>query len=180
MRRLIFTAVTLAIFSLPSHGQTTPSDSQTLQALLSEVRQMRQDLHATTVAVQRAQILVFRVQAQEAAVARALQRLDAARSKLEQVQAQRRELAHGVRQLEEALERLENPVEKKQVEDSLPHTKERLENATNQEQEAQAREAEASEQLRLEQARLDELHGQLDRLDKALEESSRPPAGNPR
>jgi hypothetical protein len=52
-------------------GQTTPSESQTLQALLLEVRQLRQDLQTTTVAAQRAQILLYRLQGQEAAVARA-------------------------------------------------------------------------------------------------------------
>jgi hypothetical protein len=42
----------------PCFGQTTPSESQTLQALLWEVRQLRQDLQTTTIAVQRAQILL--------------------------------------------------------------------------------------------------------------------------
>jgi hypothetical protein len=42
----------------PCFGQTTPSESQALQALLLEVRQLRQDLQTTTIAVQRAQILL--------------------------------------------------------------------------------------------------------------------------
>jgi len=65
-------------FSTACFGQTTPGDSQTLQALLSEVRQLRQDLQTTTIAAQRAQILLYRLQGQEAAVARASQRIDEA------------------------------------------------------------------------------------------------------
>lgn len=56
-------------FSTTCFGQTTTGDSQTLQALLSEIRLLRQDLQTTTIAAQRAQILIYRLQGQEAAVA---------------------------------------------------------------------------------------------------------------
>ena len=80
----------LLIFSPDCFGQSTPGDSQTLQALLSEVRQLRQDLQTTTIAGQRAQILIYRLQGQEAAVARASQRLDEARDKLARIQDERK------------------------------------------------------------------------------------------
>jgi hypothetical protein len=84
----------IAYSSLPSDfswhqpvtvGQTASTDSQTPQALLGEVRQLRKDLQTTTVASQRVQILVYRAQLQESVVAGAQQRLDAVHSKLAEV-----------------------------------------------------------------------------------------------
>ena len=70
------------LFSTDCFGQSAPGDSQTLQALLSEVRQLRQELRTTTIAAQRSQILIYRLQGQEASVGRASQRREEAREKL--------------------------------------------------------------------------------------------------
>jgi hypothetical protein len=83
MKRSSLFVLGLLVSSTPCFGQTTPGDSQTLQALLSEVRLLRQDLRTTTVTAQRSQILIYRLQGQEAAVGRASQRLDEARSSRE-------------------------------------------------------------------------------------------------
>jgi len=93
MNRSSLVALSHLLFSAACFGQTTPGDSQTLQALLSEVRQLRQDLQTTTIAGQRAQILIYRLQGQEAAVARASQRLDEAREKLARIQDERKHVA---------------------------------------------------------------------------------------
>jgi len=71
----------------PVFGQSTSTDSQTLQALLAEVRKLRHDLQSTTIAAQRAQILLYRLQGQEAAVARASQKLDDSRARLIETQS---------------------------------------------------------------------------------------------
>src|SRR6266850_1599640 len=70
-------------------GQSAPTDSQTLQALLAEVRQLHHDLQTTTIAAQRAQIFLYRLQGQDVVVARALQRLDDAHARLTEIQAAR-------------------------------------------------------------------------------------------
>src|SRR5881396_1039827 len=80
------------LISAPVFGQSTATDSQTLQALLAEVRQLHHDLQTTTVAAQRAQILLYRLQGQEVIVARASQRLDDARAKLAEIQSNRTKL----------------------------------------------------------------------------------------
>jgi len=92
MHRSSFLAQALLVSSVGAFTQTTSTDSQTLRALLTEVRGLRQDLQSTTLAAQRAQILVYRVQVREAATARAVQRLDNARSKLAEVQDRRKRL----------------------------------------------------------------------------------------
>jgi hypothetical protein len=70
MNRLSVITAGMLLFSATCFAQTTTNDSQTLQALLSEVRQMRQDLRTTTIAAQRSQILIYRLHGQEARVAR--------------------------------------------------------------------------------------------------------------
>src|SRR6266851_9632315 len=76
------------VFASPaSFAQTASTDSQTLQALLDEVRQLRKDLQTTTVASQRVQIILYRLQLQEGAIARVQQRVDEVHSKLAEAQA---------------------------------------------------------------------------------------------
>jgi hypothetical protein len=58
-------------------SQTAPTDSQTLQALLTEVRRLRHDLRSTNAMAQRAQIALYRLQRQDEAVVRANRRLSA-------------------------------------------------------------------------------------------------------
>src|SRR5450432_1558504 len=65
-RRSLLLALGYLLSSTACLGQSAPGDSQTLQALLSEVRQLRVELRTTTIAAQRSQILIFRLQAQEA------------------------------------------------------------------------------------------------------------------
>jgi len=164
----------LLLCSTACLGQTTPGDSQTLQALLSEVRQLRQDLQTTTIAGQRAQILIYRLQGQEAAVARASQRLDEAREKLARIQDERKHAAADVKRNEDFINNTENPAnQRKEVEGMLSQLKTRVELLENQEQQLQTREIDAEQQLRTEEVRLSDLRDQLDRLDKALENASR-------
>src|SRR5271168_2164884 len=170
----------LLLFSTTCFGQTAQNDSATLQALLSEVRQLRQDLQTTAIAQQRTQILLHRLQGQEAAVARASQRLDEAREMYAGAQSERKHLAAEIKQHEEFISNTENsPTQRKVFEDRLPEDKARLESFENQEQQEQAREIEAEQQLRVEEARLSDLRDQLDQLDKALENASRRLGGTP-
>jgi chromosome segregation ATPase len=179
MNRSSLFVVGLLFFSTACFGQTTPGDSQTLQALLLEVRQLRQDLQTTTIAAQRAQILIYRLQGQEAAVARASQRLDEARDRLARIQDERKHVAADVKRLEDAAGSAENPLaQRKEAEDILRQFKARLESLDAEEQQRQTREIDAEQQLRAEEVRLSDLRDQLDRLDKALENASRRPGGS--
>src|SRR6202158_2581970 len=63
-------------------GQAPASDAQTLQALLTEVRELRRDLRASLARIQVVQILLSRLQTQQAVVTRASDRLNDARSRL--------------------------------------------------------------------------------------------------
>ncbi len=181
MHRSCLLIPVLFLISAPVFGQSASADSQTLQALLAEVRQLRHDLQTTTIAAQRAQILLYRLQGQEAVVARASQRVDDARARLAETQSNRTKLTSDIRQDEDFLSHSENPpAERKQVEDLLAQLKAKLASVENEEQQRQIREMEAEDQLRAERAKLSELQDQLDRLETILESSSQQSDTDPR
>src|SRR6266403_5258438 len=175
MYRPLLLIPSLLLISLSAFGQSGSSDSQTLQALLAEVRQLRRDLRSTTVAAQRAQILIYRVQAQESVVRRMQEHVDDARSRLAQVRFEQNNRAATIKQFEEKKSRSETPeTEQKDLEDTLAQIKARFDADANKEGEIQATITDAEDQLRLEQAKLGTLQEQLDRLDKLLETIDRP------
>ena len=89
VRRTIL-ALGLPLLSPRVFGQATPTQSQTLEALLAEVHQLRQDLHAVATAGRRAQILIYRLYVQEAVVARAAEHLDQATSAFDEFEARKK------------------------------------------------------------------------------------------
>jgi chromosome segregation ATPase len=180
MNRSPFFVLGLLLCSTPCFAQATPGDSQTLQALLLEVRQLRQDLQTTTIAAQRAQILLYRLQGQEAAVARASERLEEAQEKLGAIQSQREHFAAEVKRQEDFTNTTLNPsAQRKESEDRLAHLKSESESLEYLEQQQQMREIDAEQHLKAEETRLSALQDQLERLDKALENASRRPGATP-
>ncbi len=167
------------VFSPACFAQSAPGDSQTLQALLSEVRQLRLELRTTTIAAQRSQILIYRLQGQEASVARTSQRLDEAREKLARTQDERKHQVSELKRTEDFVNDTENPpTQRKAVENRLSELKARLESLESDEQQNQSREIEAEQQLHAEEVKLSDLRDQLDRLDKTLENASPRPDGS--
>jgi|ERR1022692_71208 chromosome segregation ATPase len=153
--------------------QTPSTDSETLQVLLGEVRQLRQELKTTTAAVERAQILIYRLQFQEAVVARDVQRLDDARAKLTQSQTAYKELERDIKRIEDRRANSNTIPEQKQNDEQLARTKTYMETVLlPQEQQNQARVTDCEQQLRLEQEKLTEFQDQLDQLDAVLKKSA--------
>jgi chromosome segregation ATPase len=176
MARFWFLISGFLLAATAAFGQTPSADSQTLQALLAEVHQLRQDLQTTTVIAQRAHILLYRLQAQETATARATQRADDARLKLSETQSNRKTLAAQIKQFEDMQRYTENSAGRKDMESALPHLKSRLETLGDEEQQRQTRQIEAEEQLRTEQAKLSALQYQLDQLENTLKAPDTRPA----
>ena len=165
------------VFASPaSFAQTASTDSQTLQALLAEVRQLRMDLQTTSVASQRVQIILYRLQLQEGTVARAQQRVDEVHSKLAEARAGVQHFASEVERMQRALNETQNPADRKESESLLAARKGQLESQKAAEQDWETKEAESRQELRLEEAKLAALQEQFDQLDKILEPSSRQPA----
>ena len=179
MQRSCLLIVVLLLTANRSFGQSASTDSQTLQALLAEVRQLHHELQTTTLAAQRAQILLYRLQAQQSVVRRMQERVDDTRSKLAQIHAEQKRLTSAVKQYEDSASHADTPAQEKEIAEVMAHFKAGLETQTNNEQEAQAKLVEGDEQLRIEQAKLAELEAHLDLLEKTMERASQPSAGVP-
>lgn len=160
----------LALCGLTVATAQTPSSAleTSLQAILAEIHQLRQDLQATIITAQRVQILLYRIQVQQGATSRALTRTDEIHSKLVSAQDARARNAKDVEQLQECVNSATDPNKIKECQAVLTDRKRSLEIWQSDEQQWQGKDAEAQSQLRAEQAKLDQLQDTLDRLDKAL------------
>ena len=92
MRRL-FVLFGIVLISTLALCQNSPTDSQNLRTLLEEVRRLRRDLQTTTVAAPRVQIALYRLQLQDAAIARASKLVEGAHVKLSELAAERKRVA---------------------------------------------------------------------------------------
>ena len=169
MRRTWLLVLCLLFVCASGLGQS-PSSEQGMQALVAEVRQLRKDLQASNGNALKTQILLSRLQFQEAAVARASERLNDARGRLVDTQRHRAEVAAFLRHAEEALDNTDiSSGDRKQIQSEVSARKQELEAIAVVEQQQQAAEMETEEQLRTEQAKLNELEERVERLEKALD-----------
>jgi hypothetical protein len=175
-RRYLFIFVVFGM-ATAAFAQTTSSDSQTLRALLTEVRQLHQDLRVSLTRMQSGQILLSRLQIQEVAVSRASQHLDDARSKLAEVQVVMRSETAEIKRFEDAPNTGEDAV---QLQDALNRAKSELEASTNLAQQRQSIETDAEEQMRTEQEKLSRLESLLDELVEKMGSSSEQQSSVPR
>jgi hypothetical protein len=176
MLRSTFLIVTLLlIWVVSAFSQTSaPSDSQTLQAILAELRQLRHDLQTTSAMAARAQIALYRLEREDEAVARANQRVSDARAKVAQFEDDGHHKAQEIEHDEAVANQSDiSENDQKALEVILPRLKSELELAQKQEQQARAEQAEAEKHLRDEQMKLEELNNLLDRYNTALEQVSR-------
>jgi hypothetical protein len=167
-------AILLLISASSAWSQTSPADSQTLQAILAELRQLRHDLQTNSAMAARAQVALYRLQREDEAVTRATQRVSDARSRVTQLEEARNHKAQDIKQIRAAMNRSDNPNAPREFEETvLPQLTSELERFQKQEQQARAEQIEAEQQLRDEQVKLEGLNDLLDRYNSALEEVGR-------
>src|SRR5207249_276992 len=122
-RPLVFVLCFL-LFSASGLGQSTSSESQGMQALVAEVRQLREDLHTTNGYALKAQVLLYRLQVQEATVARVSQHLNDVRSKLAAIQEHQRQLVGTMKYYEKIADDSEaSPAQQKEAQPSMVGSK---------------------------------------------------------
>ena len=151
MRTIAFATMFFAA-STTALCQNPAKEPDTLQALLAEVHQLRQDIEGMTLASQRVQIALYTLQMQDAAVARSAQRVDSAHNKCAGEESNRQHVAADVQRFENAV------------------AAGALEAQTASVQACQAAEADAASQLRNDQATLAEIRERINRLDRSLEQ----------
>lgn len=179
MRGPLLRIVALLGLSVPALGQASSADTQTLQALLSEIRALRQELRVSLNRAQNTQILLARLQIQEGVITRAADRLNQARQKLSDTQIHHKELALEQKRLEESSPATD-PQEQSDLLDKISHVKSDLEVTAHLAQEQQTAEIQAEQQFRDEQDKLDALENQLDELLTNMDNSNGKPGANRR
>jgi chromosome segregation ATPase len=172
MLRATFLFLSLVSFSSSASSQTVEPQTRAMEAVLSEIRQLRQDLQSAAVSARKAQIVIYRLHVQAALVQRATERLENVKNELAQLESERKYLTEQIKHLEEMKDRAETEQQRKQFEDYIIGPKSNLEAAVPREQELQAKQIELEADLRTEQAKWDRLQDELDRLENALLASS--------
>lgn len=167
MRRMLFRVLATLLLSGAAIAQAAPSahaassDSQTLQALLTEVRALRQELRASLSRSQSMQVLLSRLQIQEGVKERVADRFNEARQKLLDTQIQQKELALEQKRIEDSPPATD-PQQQSDLLDRLNHVKSDLEVTGHALQQRQTAATQAEQQMREEQDKLDALESQLD------------------
>ena len=156
----------LALLSaVPLFGQTSQSDSQTLQQILVEIRGMHNDVRLS----QTTQILLTEYQVQQSAVARATQHRDDLRTKLTQIQSLLKMYDTQIAQNDENADKTLDLAQKKQLTDMAERIKSTLVSMKKQEQDASNDLQDAENALAKEQNTLNGIQNRLDDVVKQLQ-----------
>ncbi|SRR6266699_3618233 len=155
---------------LSQSTQCTPNEPEGMRAFVAEVRLSRKDLQATNGHALKAQVLLYRLQVQEATVSRVSQNLNDLRSSIATMQERQRNLMATMKHFEKLVDDSDTPpAQRKDAEGEISVLKTELEGLTAEEQQRQTAKIEAEEQLRTEQAKLSALEDRVDRLEKELD-----------
>jgi chromosome segregation ATPase len=154
---------------LPGLAQTSPTDSQTLQAILTEMRSIHNDVRLS----ETTQILLTELEVQQTAVNRVTQKRDEARTKVSQIQNGEKNMAAEVARFDDSANATIDPAQKKQMTQNMDRIKSTLANMKSQEQDAQNELQDAEAALRKEQDTLAGIQDQLNDVVKKLQPATR-------
>ena len=161
----------LTLLAIPAllPAQTPDPDRATLQALLSEVQQLRIAIERSTLLGARTQIAINMMQVQEGRAARISQDLDKVRKDILDIQGERPKIAERLKGFEEVLPTLINPNERRDIEAAMKQIKLDQDHLAAREQDRHARESELASQLQTEQSQLAELRARITEMQRALD-----------
>jgi chromosome segregation ATPase len=163
-------AAVLAVFALRASvfGQTTPSNQDTLAALLVEVRGLRAAIEQMASAGPRVQLAFGRLQMQEQRVSALVRRADGLRTKIAETEGALSEARSALPRLQRAFESSVNADERNGLEAEVSVRKQQIAQRTADLQRLQMEESEASSQVLSEQSRWAEINQRLEDLERAL------------
>ena len=165
MKYLAALALLGIVSVVPAFGQASQTDSQTLQAILVEIRGMHNDVRLS----QTTQILLAEMQMQQTVVNRALEKRDNLKSSVEQVQNQEKATTSQIAQFEERANATIDPAQKKQMTQIEDQIKSQLASLKSQEKDRANDLAEAESRLTKEQDPLSSIQDQLNAVVKKLQ-----------
>ena len=149
----------------PAQGSGDP----TLQALLSEVHELRVTMQRANLNTYHAQITIERLKLQQQRVDRLTAQLGEVRKQLAETRKTFSQNSDNMKSFERKLAKETDAAERARLEPSIQSWKAELEELNQKEQQEQAYETQLNAQLQLEQAKLAELSDRLDTLQRELE-----------
>src|SRR5579872_6912601 len=152
-----------------ARAQAPSPEPQTLQTLLTEVRQLRLAIERSNQIGPRIQIAVERLKLQQEQVARVARQLDDLRRDLDKSRSEQGRAQQRVQALDSQATQAADPVQRKDMEDVSKELKLEAEQAEKSLQQLQVREGELASRLQAEQGKLAELNDHLDQVERALE-----------
>ena len=173
-RTLLFAAVA----GSGAFAQSTNPDTAAMQALLTEVRQLRLTLEKSLSLGPRMQLVLQRAQLQDQKVARISQQLDEVRKQIAAETARQTAVAERLAKIAQDLSSETDLERRTHMEDMRAGLK--MAAATGPDQQMRAHESEIAASLQTEQAILGELNDKLDAIERQFEAAAERPAVKPR
>jgi len=168
MRRIVLSLIAVLAMTSACDAQVNQSDSQTLQAILAELRQIRSELHNQQAQNQTMQVLLFQMQTYQTAINRATQRTDDARSELSRVREGERRVAADISRDEDSLRDAQDEADKKRLAAEIDRSKGGLASFKTMEQDRTTILQQAEAQLQKAQDAFDSVQNELGQLLKGL------------
>ncbi len=164
MRYLFFLSLPFALAA-----QSTPSDQQVTQALISEIQQLRIAIERSTLLSARTQLAISQFQLQETAVARLTSQLNDVRSQGAASTGAAKRFAEAVSDLEQRKTIATDQKTRLEIEEGLKHMKFQMEQTTAMETARAAREGELAMQLQQAQSQIAASRSRIDEMERALD-----------
>ena len=152
-------------------AESAPADrDQTLQQLLTEVRELRLAVQQAMVSSTRFQMVIERVRVQQAHVDALSRQLDSVRSQAAEMKATKPQMEQAIKDAEDKLDRTPDPNAHSDLESRIKNVKGNLARLTQEDERLRNREAAIETELQSAQSQLNEVNSQLDLLMNRLKE----------
>lgn len=158
-------------------AETTPENQQVLQALLSEVRQLRLTLQRTNLSAFRAQIMIERLRMQQERVDRITRQVEENQNELTGSAISQSQLTERGKELESQMKLEQDAGRRTQLDAQYKELKYIMEQQTERETQLRARQTQLTSQAQAERVKLDEIESRLEALERELEPQQ--PANKP-
>ena len=168
MTRLIFAPILLACTLTPLSSAQSP-DSASLQALVTEIHQLRLAVERASATTPKIQITLQRLQLQEQRVTRISEQLAEVRKQIAASSERNPFPSTFIQSLNTKLDQEQDTTRKKAIEEQLHQLTAMMEQQGRMLQQMRTQEAELAASLRIEQAKAEELNDHLAALERTLD-----------
>jgi chromosome segregation ATPase len=165
-KRIAWVMAGIAVFSVALLAQSAPTD--TLSALLLEVRQLRIAMERAATTTPQIQLLGARLGVQSERLAGAARDHDGARRELEEVSGALAQMAVRIPEVESSLAQEQDQNRQRAMAQELPALKEQMTELTAREQRLRLRESELATALSAEENQWADLNRRVDEVERSL------------